>query len=225
MRVLLVEDDVMLADGLSNGLRLSGHDVDTVATAQAALTALHGGKHELMVLDLGLPDQDGFDLLRRIKRVHDDLLILILTARDSVKDRVRGLDLGADDYLIKPIALSELEARIRAIARRSQGHASSVLNNGPLSLDIARHIAMLGDQQLALTPREWDLLELFVRHMGELIRKEKIISCFNSWDNEVTPNAVEVYISRLRSKLEPHVRIRTVRGYGYLLENANAATA
>ena len=225
MQVLLVEDDVLLADGLSNGLRLSGHEVDTAASAQAAVNALHGGKHELMVLDLGLPDQDGFDFLRRIKRTHEDLLILILTARDSLKDRVLGLDLGADDYLIKPIALSDLEARIRAVARRRQGHTSSTISNGPLMLDISRHIATLGEQQLALTPREWDLLELFVRHMGELIRKEKIISCFNSWDNEVTPNAVEVYISRLRSKLEPHVRIRTVRGYGYLLENANDTTA
>jgi DNA-binding response OmpR family regulator len=225
MRVLLVEDDALLADGLSEGLRLSGHEVDTAHSAQAAMTTLHGGRHELMVLDLGLPDLDGFDLLRRIKRSHEDLLILVLTARDSIKDRVRGLDLGADDYLIKPVALSELEARVRAIARRRQGTANSVITNGPLTLDIARHEATLDAQPLALTPREWDLLELFVRHMGELIRKEKIISCFNTWDNEVTPNAVEVYISRLRSKLDPHVRIRTVRGYGYLLENASSSAA
>jgi len=225
MRILLVEDDTLLAEGISDGLRLSGHEVETAGTSQAALTALHSNRHEVMILDLGLPDQDGIDLLRRVRRLHDELLVLILTARDSLKDRVRGLDLGADDYLIKPIALKELEARVRAVARRRLSHREAELSCGALTLDTARHVAQLGGSPLALTPREWDLLELFVRHAGELIRKEKIISCFNSWDNEVTPNAVEVYISRLRSKLEPQARIRTVRGYGYLLENSNDATA
>lgn len=225
MRILLVEDDALLAEGLSEGLRLSGHEVETANSSQAALTALHGKRHDVMILDLGLPDQDGIDLLRRIRRLHEDLLVLILTARDSLKDRVRGLDIGADDYLVKPIALKELEARVRAVARRRLGHRDAQLSSGALNLDISRHIATLAGSPLALTPREWDLLELFVRHAGELIRKEKIISCFNSWDSEVTPNAVEVYISRLRGKLEPHARIRTVRGYGYLLENSNDATA
>jgi len=225
MRILLVEDDALLAEGIADGLRLSGHDVETASTSQTALAALHSRRHEVMILDLGLPDQDGIDLLRRIRRLHEDLLVLILTARDSLKDRVRGLDIGADDYLVKPVALKELEARVRAVARRRLGHRDAQVSNGALALDISRHVALLAGVPLALTPREWDLLELFVRHAGELIRKEKIISCFNSWDNEVTPNAVEVYISRLRSKLEPHARIRTVRGYGYLLENSNDATA
>jgi two-component system OmpR family response regulator len=225
MRILLVEDDALLAEGIADGLRLSGHEVDTASSGQGALTALHGQRHEVMILDLGLPDQDGIDLLRRIRRLHEELLVLILTARDSLKDRVRGLDIGADDYLVKPVALKELEARVRAVARRRLGHRDAQLSSGALSLDVARHAAVLAGLPLALTPREWDLLELFVRHAGELIRKEKIISCFNSWDNEVTPNAVEVYISRLRSKLEPHARIRTVRGYGYLLENSSETAA
>lgn len=219
MHILLVEDDTLLAEGISGGLRLAGHEVDVADSGQAALGLLHGGRHDIMILDLGLPDVDGMDLMRRVRRSREDLLVLILTARDSLKDRVRGLDLGADDYLIKPIAIKELDARIRAISRRRFGNRDARLTSGALTLDITRHEAELSGEPLALTPREWDLLELFVRHTGELIRKEKIISCFNSWDNEVTANAVEVYISRLRNKLEPHVRIRTVRGYGYLLEN------
>lgn len=225
MRILLVEDDILLADGISAGLRLSDHTVDTAGNAHEALTSLHSHRYDLMILDLGLPDQDGIDLLRRVRRTHEHLLVVVLTARDSLKDRVRGLDIGADDYLIKPIAIKELEARVRAIARRRLGHMASQHSHGPLTLDITRHHAQLAGQELTLTPREWDLLELFVRHAGELVRKEKILNCFNSWDNEVTPNAVEVYISRLRAKLEPHVRIRTVRGYGYLLENINEPTA
>ena len=221
MKILLVEDDLLLASGIAEGLRLAQYETDVVSSGEAALVALHEGRHDLVILDLGLPDMDGVNLLRRIKRENEDVLVLVMTARDALSDRVRGLDLGADDYLVKPVAFAELEARIRAVMRRHQHGYAGRLTCGSLVMDNISHTVWIGDRKLAVTPREWTLLELFVKYAGELVRKEKIVSTLESHEGSVSLNAVEVYVSRLRTKLEPHVHIRTVRGYGYLMEKGD----
>lgn len=221
MHILLVEDDALLADGQAAGLRLGGHDVRVAGSAAAALAALREGLPDLLLLDLGLPDGDGLALLDTVRGLCPDLLVIILTARDGLRDRVRGLDAGADDYLIKPVALVELEARLRALARRRfDARASEGLRHGALYLDLDRHVATLAGAELALTPREWSLLELFLRHPGELISKDRLLTLCSGWEADLTPNAIEVSMSRLRGKLEPAVSIRTVRGYGYVLDAA-----
>lgn len=221
MHILLVEDDALLADGQAAGLRLGGHEVRVAGSAAAALAALREGLPDLLLLDLGLPDGDGLALLDTVRELSPDLLVIILTARDGLRDRVRGLDAGADDYLIKPVALAELEARLRALARRRlDARASEGLRHGALHLDPDRHVATLAGAELALTPREWSLLELFLRHPGELISKDRLLTLCSGWEADLTPNAIEVSMSRLRGKLEPAVSIRTVRGYGYVLDAA-----
>lgn len=224
MRILIVEDDAMLADGLSRSLRQSGYAVDWLDSAERAMLGVEHESFDLVILDVGLPRMDGFEMLRRLRRADRYVPVIVVTARDAVSDRVRGLDYGADDYLIKPFAFEELEARIRALIRRGHTPTSPQLAFGPLTLDLVSRTARVDGAPIDLTAREWAIMELFVTQPGVALAKDRIVQSLSSWDEKLSLNAVEVYVSRLRGKLEPvGLRIRTVRGFGYLLESPRGA--
>ncbi|HPU50933.1 MAG TPA: response regulator transcription factor [Burkholderiaceae bacterium] len=220
MRILLAEDDQVLADGLCRSLRGSGYAVDHVGNGSDADSALSLHEYDLLILDLGLPRMPGLEVLKRLRGRSGGVPVLILTAADSVEQRVRGLDLGADDFMAKPFALTELEARVRALVRRSMGASTSQLRCGPLVYDQVGRMAWLNDQPLELSAREVGLLEILLQRAGRLVSKEQIVSHLCEWGEEVSHNAIEVYMHRLRKKLEigGSVRIATVRGLGYCLE-------
>jgi two-component system OmpR family response regulator len=219
MRLLIVEDDAMLADGLARNLRRSGHAVDCVESAERASLALECEGFDLVILDLGLPGSDGFDLLQKLRRRGDTVPLIVVSARERLGDRVRGLDLGADDYLVKPFAQEELEARVRALIRRRATRTTPRVTFGPLTLDLVAREARVNGERVELTQREWAIMELFVTQPGVALAKERMVQSLSSWDEKLSANAVEVYVSRLRAKFEPAgLRIRTVRGYGYMLE-------
>jgi two-component system OmpR family response regulator len=224
MRILLAEDDPVLADGLTRALRRAGYAVDHACDGAAADTAASTQQYDLMILDLGLPRMSGHEVLRRLRArtngVNAKLPVLILTAMDGVEDRVRGLDLGADDYLVKPFELAELEARVRAQIRRGFAGAPTLIQNGPLSYDSTGRTAYLGETALELSARELGLLEILLTRCGRLVSKDQLVQHLCEWGEEVSNNAIEVYVHRLRKKLEPQVSIATVRGLGYCLEKA-----
>ena len=218
MRLLIAEDDPILADGLMHSLRASGHAVDCVADGVAADAALASGAFDLVILDLGMPRMHGLEVLRRMRARKSRIPVLILTAHDATEDRVAGLDLGADDYLTKPFELVELEARIRAVARRAGHGGQAVVELGNLTFDTVDRRARVRGEAVDLSARELALLELLVARAGRLVSKEQILDHVCEWGDEVSENAVEVYIHRLRRKLEPGgVRISTLRGLGYCL--------
>jgi two-component system OmpR family response regulator len=224
VRILIAEDDAILADGLTRSLRQSGCTVDAVKTGMEADAALTTGQFDVLILDLGLPRMGGLDVLKRLRARGSSMPVLILTAQDGVNDRVRGLDLGADDYLVKPFNLAELEARVRALCRRGQLNTTTVLRHGELVYDQVGKIAEVKGNPLDLSARELALLEIFLQRPGRMVSKEKIVDLMCQWGEEVSTNAVEVYIHRLRKKLEAgDVKILTVRGLGYCLERAQAA--
>jgi two-component system OmpR family response regulator len=224
MRVLVAEDDRTLADGLCRALRANGNAVDHVDDGQSADTALAAQNYDLVILDLGLPRLTGLDVLKRLRSRGSSTPVLILTAADSVEQRVRGLDLGADDFMAKPFALTELEARIRALVRRGMGAASSTLKLGSLSYDHVGRQAWVADQQVELSARELALLEILLQRNSRLVSKEQIVEHLCGWGEEVSHNAIEVYVHRLRKKLEGgNVRIATVRGLGYSLQRSTDA--
>jgi two-component system OmpR family response regulator len=226
VRILIVEDDAVLSDGLTRSLRQSGYSVDSVKDGAAADAALTTSAFDLVVLDLGLPKLSGFEVLRRLRGRGATVPVLILTAADGVHDRVRGLDLGADDYLVKPFALQELEARVRALTRRSHSAMLRVLTHGDLAFDQVGKVAEIRGATLDLSARELALLEIFMQRPGRMVNKEQIVDLLCQWGEEVSTNAVEVYIHRLRKKLEPGgVKIATVRGLGYCLEKTHAVRA
>ena len=224
MRLLLVEDDVMVASGIKLGLSDAGYAVDWVGSAERALEVMGAESFDAAIIDIGLPRMDGLALTRQLREAGHAIPVLILTARDALQDRVQGLDLGADDYMVKPFELPELLARLRALLRRSQAATSAVLSFGPLELDTAmRRVSVrtaTGEAApLDLGPREWTVLEYLLIHAPKPASKEKMLQALTGWDKEITPNAVEVYISRLRGKLEPHgLALRSIRGFGYRLE-------
>lgn len=219
MRILIAEDDAVLADGLSRSLRKAGYAVDCVTTGSEADSAVSAQEYDLLILDLGLPGMSGLDVLRRLRARNGRAPVLILTAADSVEQRVRGLDLGADDFMAKPFALSELEARIRALVRRGAGGGSTEMRYGPLLYDQAGRVVYLNGQLVDLSAREIGLLEILLSRIGRLVNKEQIVDHLCEWGEEVSHNAIEVYMHRLRRKLEGGgVRIATVRGLGYCLE-------
>jgi two-component system, OmpR family, response regulator len=223
MRLLIVEDDAMLADGLARTLRRTGHTVDCVTSAEHALLALEHDAFDVILLDVGLPGSDGFDLLARLRRSGNTVPVIVITAREALGDRVRGLDLGADDYLVKPFEHEELEARVRALIRRRATPVTPQLAFGRLTLDLVAREARVDGERVELTPREWAIMELFVTQPGVALAKERMVQSLSSWDDALSANAVEVYVSRLRAKFEPAgLRIRTVRGYGYMLEAEHA---
>lgn len=221
MRLLLVEDDVMVASGIKLGLTDAGYAVDWVGTAERALEVTLREAFDVAIIDIGLPGLDGLALTQRLRKNVPAMPVLILTARDALHDRVQGLDMGADDYMIKPFQLPELLARLRALLRRSQAATSAVLSFGPLELDTATRLACIRPSGLPLElgPREWTVLEYLLINAPKPANKDKLLQALTGWDREITPNAVEVYISRLRAKLEPHgIALRSIRGFGYRLE-------
>lgn len=219
MRLLLVEDDVMLASGIKLGLCDAGYAVDWVGNAERAEEVLECENFDAAIIDIGLPQTDGLELTRRMRQRGLAMPVLILTARDALQDRVQGLDLGADDYMVKPFELPELLARLRALLRRSQAATSAILSFGALELDSANRQARANGQLIDLGPREWTVMEYLLINAPKPASKEKLLAALTGWDKEITPNAIEVYISRLRGKLEPHgVALRSIRGFGYRLE-------
>lgn len=219
MRILIVEDDAAVAQGIARLLEGEGHAVEVIADGEHALLVATREHFDLAVLDIGLPRLDGFETLRRLRAAGRHLPVLVLTARDAVGERVHGLDLGADDYMVKPFSTSELAARVRALLRRSQAQADPRIVHGPLTMDTVGKRVFLDGQPLDLAAREWAVLEVLLSRVEKVVSKESIIQAVASWGDELSHNAIEVYVSRLRTKLDPAgIRIRTVRGFGYMLE-------
>ena len=221
MRLLLVEDDAPLAKGLVGSLRQSGYSVDWSADGVVAETALRTYDYELVILDLNLSGRDGFEVLRRLRAENKHLPVLILSAREASTDRVHGLDLGADDYLTKPFDLSELEARVRAMIRRSKGLASATVEIGRLSLNTQSRRVLHQGQVVELTRREYALLELMVLRAGHVVSKQMIAAALCARGEEMTSGAIEIHVHHVRRKIEgAGVVLRTLRGFGYLLAAA-----
>ena len=216
MRILVVEDDPLLADGLQAGLRQAGFDVDLALDGVAANLALGTHDYAAVVLDLGLPRLGGLDVLKKLRAGASAVPVLILTARDRVEDRIKGLDGGADDYVVKPVDLGELAARLRALVRRSKGEAAPVLQVGALQLDpAARQVTFRGDR-IELQAREFAMLHELMLNAGRVLSREQLVERLYAWGEEIESNAIEVHVHHLRRKLAPEV-IRTVRGVGYLM--------
>lgn len=219
MRLLLVEDDLPLAEALVTLLVSSGYAVDCVHDGEAARTLVAAEQYDLMILDLNLPELDGLSVLRSMRAQGNRAAVMILTARGAAEDRVRGLDLGADDYMAKPFDIREFEARVRSLLRRQAGLRSSTVTLAALSLDLTSRQFSGHGQAMDLPPRERALLELLVMRAGKVVAKEAIVQSVTSLEDILSDNAIEQYISRLRRRLQPlGLNLRTVRGIGYLLE-------
>jgi DNA-binding response OmpR family regulator len=226
VRALLVDDDPAIGQVVCDALGRADFGVELVGDAHAADAILRGTEYDLVILDIGLPGMDGFDLLQRLRRRGSRVPVMMLTARDALDDRVRGLNQGADDYLVKPFQLPELIARAHALVRRGRSAMGAVLGFGPLSIDTEMRQARLGDQPLSLTGREWDLLVQLVLSAPKVVAKNRIVDSLSRWDDELTANAVEIHVSRLRNKIADRgIALRTVRGLGYRLEIADAPRA
>ena len=220
MRVLIVEDEPLIADGVRQGLLQAGFVADIVGDADAARAALHAERFDLAVIDIGLPRENGLQLLRSLRVRRAALPVMMLTARDRVSDRVAALDIGADDYITKPFHVAELVARCRALIRRANSVTSGTIEFGNLRLECPRKQAFAGERLLDLTSREWSILECLVLNAGRIVAKDRLMSAVSDWSNDLTPNAVEVYVSRVRGKLGGAAQIRTVRGLGYCIHEA-----
>lgn len=216
MRILLVEDDLLLGDGLAVGLRQSGFAVDWVKDGEAADHALGVEAFDFVVLDLGLPRLSGFEVLARARRRGQEVPILILTARDATEDKVRGLDTGADDYLVKPIDIDELAARIRALTRRRAGRSSPLLTHGEMTLDPASRLVCLKGKPVDLSAREFSLLQALLENAGRVLTRSQLEQSLYGWQEEPDSNALLVHIHHLRRKLGMEL-IRTLRGVGYMI--------
>jgi len=220
MRIFLVEDNSALADGVTRALTKVGYAIDATPDGEEADGILATQAYDLVILDLNLPGFDGLELLRRMRQRGNNAQVLILTARDGIEDRVAGLDLGADDYLTKPFELAELEARVRALLRRSGGISSPEIQLGGLRFNSVARRAWVKNIPLDLPRRELGVLEILLSKAGQVVNKEQIADGLANFDDEISPNAIEIYVSRLRKRLKPAgIDIRTVRGLGYLMEN------
>ena len=220
MKILIVEDDVMIGDSLQKALRKSGYAVDWVQDGQDVEHCLSNGHYALMILDLGLPGQDGFSILSDLRKKQNAIPVLILTARDAVSDKVQGLDMGADDYMLKPFALEELEARIRLLLRRQNGHSSSTLQSGNLSIDTATHKVILKDKPYTLSSKEFALLAVLMERPGSVFSRAQLEEKLYGWNEEVGSNAIEVHIHQIRKKLGKNI-IKNIRNVGYSLADEN----
>ena len=223
MRILLAEDDTLLGDGLRAGLRQAGFQVDWVRDGLAAERELRAQAYAAAVLDLGLPGMDGMDVLASVRRAGVTLPVLVLTARDAVPDRIKGLDTGADDYVVKPVDLDELAARLRALVRRAAGQPQELLQAGGLQLDPAARTVQRDGEPVLLSTREFDLLQALMLNAGRVLSREQLEQHLYSWGREVESNAVEVHIHHLRKKLGADC-IQTVRGVGYMLPRPAVTT-
>lgn len=221
MRILVVEDNRTLADGLAAVLRAAGYAVDVVGNGRMAEAALATETFDLVILDLTLPDMDGLDLLRNVRDRRGASAVLVLTARGGLDDRVRGLDLGADDYITKPFEVSELEARVRALLRRQAGLRGATVDFGGISLDTNSRTISANGRALEVPARELSVLETLMLRAGKVVGKQAIIESLADFDEDLSTNAVEQYVSRLRKRLAPHgLTVRTARGLGYYLDKA-----
>jgi len=216
MRILLVEDDVMIADAVSVALKDAAYSVDWVKDGVLANSVLEQGEHQAVLLDLGLPNRDGFEVLRRLRLAGNMLPVIVITARDSVADRVKGLDCGADDYLVKPFEVSELLARLRAVVRRQGGQAGALLGNGKVQLDPATHQAQSGEVTVILSAREFALLHALLVRPGVILSRAELETSIYGWNEEVESNAVDFLIHAVRKKLGADV-IKNVRGAGWMV--------
>ena len=218
MRILLAEDDPLLGDGLRAGLRQLGFQVDWVRDGEAAQRELAAEPYAAAVLDLGLPRKDGLDVLAALRQAGSTVPVLVLTARDAVPDRIRGLDAGADDYVVKPVDLEELAARLRALVRRAHGQPQEYLTAQDVRLDPASRSVLQAGAPVALSSREFDLLHVLMLNAGRVLSREQLEQHLYSWGREVDSNAVEVHVHHLRRKLGADL-VQTVRGVGYLLSS------
>ncbi|TBL74336.1 two-component system response regulator PmrA [Obesumbacterium proteus] len=218
MKILIVEDDELIQQGLAKALANENYACDCAATAAQAKSLVQVGQYSLIILDLGLPDQDGASLLRQWRRSGVDIPVLILTARDAIEDRVDGLDAGADDYLVKPFALVELQARVRALIRRFQGHSDNLLQVENIMLNLSTQQVIFEGQQIELTPKEFALLSRLMMRAGQTVNREILQQDLYSWQDDLSSNTLEVHIHNLRRKLGKE-RIKTVRSVGYRLES------
>lgn len=221
MRILLVEDDLSLGETTARALRSQSWVVDWAQNGESISSAVKVATYDLVVLDVGLPGIDGFEVLRRLRAHYEMMPILMLTARDAVEDKVHGLQLGADDYLVKPFALTELLARIQALTRRSHARQHNELILANLRLDLIAKRVFISGKPLELLPREWAVLVYLLNNSGKVVSKEQILDAISGWDDSPSSNAIEVYISRLRAKLlGSGISIRAIRGFGYLVEES-----
>lgn len=219
MRILIVEDDLVLADGLKSSLTQSGYAVDLMTSGTDADGVLAYQTFDLVLLDLGLPKLSGFEVLKRLRGRGSKMPVLILTANDDINNRVKGLDLGADDYLSKPFNLAELEARVRALIRRGHAGSSAIISVGKLQLDTTSRAATYNDASLNLSARELAVLEILMLKAGKVVNKDQMLEKLCNFDEDISDNALEVYLHRVRKKLEhSDMNIRTIRGLGYMLE-------
>lgn len=219
MRVLVVEDDLTVAAGIVEALQRAGFAADNTDHPETAVIAVQDTAYDLAIVDINLPGFDGLELIRRLRQARHTFPILVLSARERLEDRVTGLDLGADDYMTKPFQIPELLARIRALIRRSHSATRSEVTIGRLHIDLGRHLAESGGTPLDLTGREWALLQGLVLAAPKVLSKRVMMDRLSEWDREITPNAIEIYVSRLRTKLVGSgVEIKTIRGIGYRLD-------
>lgn len=219
MRILIVENDDLVATGIKQGLRQAGYTVDLAGSAEEAERSLRSEIFDLAIVDIGLPGLDGLSFIRQLRSGDNPIPVLVLSARASMEDTVRGLDVGADDYMCKPFRLPELVARIRALIRRSNTLTDASLRHGPLALNTATRSATIDDRPLDLTNREWAILEILLMASPGIVSKDRLVQALAGWDKDITPNAIEVHVSRLRPKLAAgNIEIRTVRGIGYRMD-------
>ena len=218
MRILLVEDDLLLGDGISTGLKENNYTVDWVQDGSAAVNAIKFEHFDTVILDLGLPKKSGIEVLKIIRASKNTTPVIILTARDTIEDRVSGLDAGADDYLTKPFELKELCARIRACQRRVTSANKSEITVGNITLDTASHRMTVGDEEISLSRREFALLHKLIEMPGKVVSRDRLSQSMYGWGDDVDSNAIEVHIHNLRKKIGTELKIRTIRGIGYILE-------
>ncbi len=224
MRLLLVEDDEILGDGLAAGLKMEGYAVDWLTNGKLADEALKMNCYELVVLDLNLPDMDGLSILRALRARKDETPVLVLTARDTVPDRVEGLDSGADDFVIKPFELDEICARLRALARRNEGRSTPTIEHKGVELDPASHQVKYNGLPIELSQKEFEILSFLMGNIGRVVSRSRLEESLYSWSSDIESNTVEVHIHYLRKKLDPSI-IRTVRGVGYIIDSELDSTS
>jgi len=217
MRLLLIEDDEILGDGLVAGLKMEGYAVDWLTNGKMAGEALKINTYELIVLDLNLPDMDGLDILRTMRNRKDETPVMVLTAKDTISDRVLGLDSGADDFVIKPFELDEVCARLRALSRRKEGRSAPTIEHKGIVLDPASHQVTYNNEKVELSQKEFEILSFLMSNMGRVVSRTRLEESLYSWETDIESNTVEVHIHYLRKKLDPAI-IRTVRGVGYIID-------